>query len=193
MADAKIHGPQQSLWWSQPEAAASYHVQVARDDGFANRVVDMAGLTETKLELAPALEPGNYWWRLAVVNQTGEKGPFGDPRALRVLAVPAAIGAGSSTVGDDGVLLSWGKAADAAGYEFQIARDAQFSELVHEELLKSTEYKFAQSDSGTFYYRARGVSDEDVRGPWSLVNQFEIEPPRWNPAMILLLLPLLLL
>ena len=193
VADAKIHGPQQSLWWSQPEAAASYHVQVARDDGFANRVVDMAGLTETKLELAPALEPGNYWWRLAVVNQTGEKGPFGDPRALRVLAVPAAIGAGSSTVGDDGVLISWGKAADAAGYEFQIARDAQFSELVHEELLKGTEYKFAQSDSGTFYYRARGVSDEDVRGPWSPVNQFEIEPPPWNPAMILLLLPLLLL
>lgn len=177
VAGAKIQGPQQSLWWSQPEAAVFYHLQVARDEEFANRVVDMAGVTATKHELAPALEPGNYWWRLAVVNQAGEKGPFGDPRALRVLAVPAAIGAGSSTVGDDGVLISWGKAADAAGYELQIARDAQFSELVHDEVLKSTEYKFAQADSGTFYFRARGVSDENVHGPWSPVNQFEIEPP----------------
>jgi hypothetical protein len=193
VANAKIHGPQQSLWWSQPESAASYHLQVARDEEFTNRVLDMTGLTETKLELAPALEPGNYWWRLAMVNQSGDKGPFGDPRALRVLSVPAAIGAGSSTVGDDGVLISWGKAADAASYEFQIARDAQFSELVLEEMLKNTEYKFAQSDSGVFYFRARGVSDEDVRGPWSPVNQFEIEPPPWSPGMILLLLPLLLL
>lgn len=191
--NAKIHGPDQSVLWSKPESAASYHLQIARDEGFADRVVDAQGLTDTKLALQPALVPGNYWWRLAMVNQAGEKGPFGDPRALRVLAVPAALAAGSSSVGEDGVLISLGKAADAAGYEFQIARDAQFSELVSEEVLKDTQYKFAQSDSGTFYYRARGVSNEDVRGPWSPVNQFEIEPPPWNPLMILTFLPLLLL
>jgi hypothetical protein len=42
-------------------------------------------------------------------------------------------------------------------------------------------------------YRARGVRDEDVHGPWSPVTQFEIEAPPWEPLMILLFLPMLLL
>ena len=129
----------------------------------------------------------------AVVNQAGEKGPFGDPRALRVLAVPAAPGAGSAAVGETGVNISWGRAADAAGYEFQLARDAEFSEMLHEEFVKGTEFSLDKTDSGTFFFRARGVSDEDVRGAWSPVNQFEIEAPPWDPLLMLLLLPLLLL
>lgn len=192
-AAAKIHGPQQEFWWSKPEAAASYHLQISRDEAFVDRVVDSAGLTETKLTLDPALVPGNYWWRLALVNQAGEKGPFGDARALRVLAVPAALAAGSSTVGEDGVVISWGRAADAAGYDLQLAHDAQFTELAREERLQGTEFKLDQPDPGTYYYRARGVSDEDVNGPWSPVNQFEIEAPPWSPLRLLLLLPLLLL
>ena len=145
-AAAKIHGPQQALCWSQPEAAASSHLQVARDAAFTDRVVDAAALTVTKLTLQPALVPGNYWWRLAVTNQAGDAGPFGDSRALRVLAVPAALAAGSSAIGDDGVRITWGRAADAAGYAFQLARDAQFTDLVHDEVLPGTQFKLDKPD-----------------------------------------------
>jgi hypothetical protein len=69
-------------------------------------VVNVDGLTSNKHSMDPALAPGSYWWRIAVLNQAAEKGPFGDPRALRVLAVPAAIAAGSSAISDDGVSIT---------------------------------------------------------------------------------------
>ena len=107
--------------------------------------------------------------------------------------MPTAPGAGDSTVTDDHVRLTWGRSADTAYYEFQLARDAEFSDLVTEERLEAPGFELSDGEAGTYHFRARGVSDEAVKGPWSPVNSFEIEADPWPPTYLIPLLPLILL
>ena len=190
-ADAKLHGEPPKLWWSKPEGAVRYHVQVSSDASFADLVMDEPALDGERHTMAAEPPPGTYYWRAASIDGSGEKGPFGDPGSFRVLAVPAAVTA-SSEVEDDRVTVSWGKAANAAGYEFQLARDAEFTDLLVDETINDTRYTLTELEPDEYYYRARGVSDEGVKGPYSPVNQFEIQGEPLSPAWLLMLAPLLL-
>jgi hypothetical protein len=60
-----------SFQWTSQGFAHSYHLQVATDPGFANLVVDQAGLTNTAYTLASVLSGTNYYWRVNVGNYGG--------------------------------------------------------------------------------------------------------------------------
>ena len=192
-AQARVHGAPPELWWSQPENVVRYHVQVASDEAFLERLFDSDALAVQRHTLEREPAPGTYYWRVASISDDGERGPFGDAQAFRVLAVPEAPNAASSKVDAGRVVVSWGRSANATEYEFQLARDAEFKDLVVDEAVGATSREVAELEPDVYFYRARGVSDEGVKGPYSPANQFEIEGEPWSPAMLLILAPLLLL
>jgi hypothetical protein len=190
--DSRMHGQAPELWWSVPDVAARFHLQIARDAAFSDLLVDRRQQEGSRQQLAQEPAPGVYHWRVASVSADGERGPFAPPRKFTIQAVPTATTAASS-IADGQVVISWGRAANARHYEFQLADDEGFTDRVVDEKLTSTEFTLPDIGTGTFYYRVRGVSAEGVVGPYGPINRLEIPGEPWPPAWLLLLAPLLLL
>ena len=107
-------------------------------------------------------------------------------------AVPEPPGPGEAGVDDTSLTISWGRAANAANYDFEMARDAAFSDGVVSQQVPDQSIVLDLPEAGTWHFRARGVSDEGVAGPWSPSSSIDV--PLDKPwAFLLMLLPLLFL
>ena len=60
-ADAKLHGEPPKLWWSKPEGAVRYHVQVASDPEFKTLVMDEPALDGERHTMAAEPPPAIYY------------------------------------------------------------------------------------------------------------------------------------
>lgn len=68
-----------------PEAMASYAIQIAGDPGFKH-IVDEDRIAAVITWYVPdkELPPGEYWWRVGVVGADGTRGPWSPARKLKV-------------------------------------------------------------------------------------------------------------
>ncbi len=189
---AALHGDPPELWWSIPESAASFHLQVAREADFTAPIAEVMQLAGSRYRLDETPQPGRYAWRVATTDAAGETGPFGDPVGFRILAVPAPVAPDEPSVGEDQLRFSWARAADARQYQFQLARDPEFAELLADATVDDTGHVMPTPTPGVYYFRARGISEEGVEGAFSPVNRVEIPGPNYWPYLIFAL-PLLFL
>jgi len=192
-AEARMAGEPPELWWSIPGDIEQFQLQLARDTAFSDRVVDERAVPDGgRYRLAEEPAPGTYHWRVASISAQGEQGPFSPPRGFTIQAVPDATTA-SGSVADGEVAIAWGRAANTERYEFQLAEDEAFTELVINETLTETQIALPGIEGGLYFFRVRGVSAEGVAGAYTPVNRLEVplEPP--SSVWLLLLAPLLLL
>jgi hypothetical protein len=191
--DASAHrqGTGVELWWAVPAEAERFHLQVAGDAAFENILVDEPALAGDRLTLPASLGPGSYQWRVSTRSRTGEQGPFGPPRRLRIQAVPESPGQLPPAVGETGIEVAWGAARAAVSYEYQLARDPEFEDVIDSGTTTETRATLSKPGSGTYYFRSRGVSDEGVTGAYTSGQAIKIpsKPVYWW----IFLLPLLLL
>ena len=186
------------LVWADLSGVPRYHLQVARDAGFRDLVLDRADITGSRFSPEPAWSPGTYHWRLASLRPDGSRGPFGDPGSFTVLE-PSALAA--PEVGGDTLRLQW---SGPAGFQHQIqmARDAQFTDLLVDQVVDGASLALAPPAPGSYQVRTRLVLPDGSRGAWSAVQRFDIAPPPPPPPpplprhpwglFLILLLPLLL-
>lgn len=71
------------LAWRPIPAAARYALQVSSSRLFADLHVDRAGLRGTSARIG-LREPGRFAWRVAAIDARGNRGPWSEPRWLRV-------------------------------------------------------------------------------------------------------------
>ncbi len=199
-AAARVAG-QTELVWAEGLNAPAYQVQVARDDRFADMVLDQSPVVGPKLDMGAALAPGQYHWRVATLRAPGTqgpfaegpRGPFGDSASFTVL--PPSVMA-PPQMGTEGVQLSW---SGPAGYphKVQISRDVSFASRQLDQLVPGARLDLPTPAPGTYFVRAQVVLPEGVVGVWSSPQTFTVpqvvEAPRPFPwgLLLLLLLPLL--
>lgn len=70
---------------SKPEAMPAYDIQIATDEGFS-QIVDEDRLAAVITRYVPdrELAPGDYWWRIAVVDAQDVRGPWSAARRFAV-------------------------------------------------------------------------------------------------------------
>lgn len=185
-------GEAPELWWSVPDGAQRFRLQLARDAAFSALMVDDAVPEGARHRLAEKPAPGTYHWRVASITAQGKQGPFSPPREFTMQAVPDATTA-SGRVADGQVVIAWSRAANAERYEFQLAEDEAFMDSVLDKTLSATEITLPGIEPGTYFFRVRGVSTEGVVGPYAPVNRLDVPGEPLSPAWLLLLTPLLLL
>lgn len=78
-----VKGPV-TLHWYPVVGAATYRVQLARDESFAAPLVN--DVVKQPTASAGALTPGLYAWRVQAIDAQGHPAPFSDPNALEVVA-----------------------------------------------------------------------------------------------------------
>jgi signal transduction histidine kinase len=154
-------------WTRNPDATA-YDFQLAADAGFATPLQERRALADTGLVL-DRLAPGTYFWRVASVRSASDRGPWGDPATFTLGALP---GAPASALDAKSVRFSWA-GEPGQTFEFQLARDRAFSDIVVERALQEPEprLKVAERQRDDLL----GFVSHDIRSPQaSLISLVEL-------------------
>jgi hypothetical protein len=166
-----------SLSWSTVPAATSYTVQVSNTTTFGTTVFSQSGLTVTSSSAAGLANSTTYYWRSAAAN-SGGSGPwsavwtfgtiFGTP-GMPILSVPA----NGTTVAPQSVSLSWGSAASASTYNFQVSTTLTFAQIASgvNGLIGTATTVTGLTPNTTYYWRVDGANTGGT-GMWSGVWSF---------------------
>lgn len=163
-----------ALSWAAAARAASYSVQVATEDTFAALVVDESGVLTLSFSNSGLDNYEGYFWRVKAVNAGGESA-WSTARAFQTI-----VGAPSLTLPTDGelsapepVVFGWSEPDGATGYRLQVATDAGFSAVVHDDaalVLPAASLPGLDHDT-EYFWRVRANSAEGW-GAWSAVSDF---------------------
>lgn len=183
---AKFSGEKADFSWATNAEAATYRFQLASDVAFIKLVADEKSVRGNSYAAA-ALKPGEYFWRASSVRADGDIGPFGDVQSFTLKPIPAAPNPPKEDAGR--ITFSWG-AEPGQKFEFQLARDAAFKDLVMEQKLDKPEITIDKPGaSGTYFMRYRSIDPDGFIAPYSSAQSFEVKGNYW--WMLLLLVPFL--
>jgi hypothetical protein len=178
--------------WTRNAAAARYRLQIADTPDFKAPRFDQTDLTVNELRVP--LPVGTHHWRVASIRDNAgvaDVGPWGEALALTRVAPPPAPVPQAPQSTSDGVLLSWGQGG-AARFQVQVARDADFKQLLREEAVDTAQWLLRQPEPGRYFVRVRALDASGFAGPYGQAQQVDVaRPTPWwwllVPALVLLL------
>lgn len=159
--------------------AVSYRVQLASDADFHALSVD-AESADPEISIA-ALPDGDHWLRARAVDVNGIEGADA-VRQISQRLLPAAPAlttpvAGARVIGTTGT-FQWTAVPGAARYRAQLARDAQFAELVADrEVTGTTQLDVGNLPAGRYFWRVASLDAQGEAGEWSLSQSYAQRPP----------------
>jgi hypothetical protein len=163
-------GTRVELSWATNPEARTYRLQVANDERFSANLRDLPNLAENSHTL-DNLAPGDYYWRLASVRAGNDQGPWGTVRSF-VMRPPPATPA-PPTIGDSGLQFAWeGEAGQT--FDFQLARDAKFEQMVLERKLDKAAIDLPRPSAGVYFVRLRAHDGDGFVGPFTTPQRFEV-------------------
>ena len=183
LSGAKQRTPAIAFSWTQHPQAHHYALQVSRNAAFTDLVVDQATLPEPQFSIP--LPPGDYLWRLRTVASAttpaapgADPGPWGDAQRLAVRAPPASLPA--PTVSDTALLFQ-PQGEPGQRFEFQLARDAAFHDVLAEASAPASANPPPVSlprpdEGGRLYVRYRAIDPDGYIGPHSSAQTIELPP-----------------
>lgn len=166
--------PPVTVSWSAVANAAGYTVQVSTSAVFATTVQAITlSTTATTAKITGLVGSTTYYWRVRAY-VTGASGPWSTAWSFTTAVIPT-LTAPVLTVPANGatnVALpphpAWHAVANAATYQIQVARVADFSALaLNKEGLTATTVELPGLLAGTTYYWRVRASAPGVIGPWS--------------------------
>ncbi len=187
---SKFSGENADFKWAKSTEAASYRFQLARDAKFATLVTDEKAVTGDVFTPPANLTPGEYFWRAASVRADGDTGPWGDVQSFVLKPKPAAPNPPKEDAKSVG--FSWGSEPEQK-FDFQVAREATFKDLLMEQKLDKPEITIEKPKApGTYFMRYRSIDPDGFVAPYSSAQSFEIPVPKppepQHPWWLLLLL-----
>ncbi len=184
---AVVHEAQPTFSWSQPQDAQSYRLQLAQDAQFATPLVDIDGLRDTRFVPDSALPEGTYYWRLASISN-GEQGPFSDAQEFSYRALPDSPALQAPGVSDEELAFRWASAGDGLRYHCQFARDADFTDVLHEQTTADTGLSLPRPPAQRYYFRVRAIDADGYASPFGTTQQIDVPPGSYWPLLIPLLI-----
>lgn len=168
------------FYWSKPDGATRYILQVATTDTFAPVFYTTDNLTTIYADVFDLQANTTYYWRVKAVGALGESA-WSTVWSCTTLAafkeLPATPAQVSPADGKLTVLrprLTWSTVIGASGYIVEVAKDAQFTQkLASETMAVTTTYQVAPglTYGATYYWRVRAYNKNGL-SPWSPVSRF---------------------
>lgn len=169
-------GRMEFSWTANPEAQ-HYRMRLATAPDFAQPLRELGELRETTTVLE-GLAPGTYHWQMRSVRAGGDAGPWGDARSFELRPLPPQPA--PPKVGDRGVAFAW-DGRPGQTFEFQLARDAAFTQLVFERQLTEPKLDVPLPGTGRFFVRLRARDPDGFMGPYTTPQSFEV-PNCWRDS-----------
>jgi hypothetical protein len=167
------------LRWEPVAAAAAYEIEVARDRGFADRVV--VERSEVPGYRWRAIPEVRHYWRVRSIDGFGRVGAWSETRAIE-----AALVAPAPQEPAEGARFTWdrdGRAVAFAGaasellreYRLEVAADPAFSKPLLSRRSSSPSFRVELPGVGAFHWRLGGVALDGREAPWSGARTFTVE------------------
>lgn len=191
LQDAVVYGEKIVIVaWTRNAEAPRVRLQVARDAGFTDMVLDTPPLDDNGKTLD--LPFGAYHWRVAAVESNGHAGPFGDLQRFELRPPPPAPPPAEPAVDGDQLRLRWRADEGVVRYELEWARAAAFDGAdVQRFATDKPEIALPKPSPGKYFLRARAFNAAGAVSPWSQTQMIEQPYSRWPWLLPLLLVPLL--
>lgn len=165
--------------------AKSYRAQIARDKEFTAMVADtISASAELRFTDVP---DGAYVLRVRAIDPRGLEGKDATHEfRLKARPEPPLVSAPppKGKVRSAAVEFKWADNPEAAVYHLQIARDAGFKSVVHEnKAAKGTTATVAKLPLGDYFWRVASLRKDDDRGPYGDVASFVLMVPPAPPTV----------
>ena len=163
--------------------AKAYRAQIARDKDFNAMVQDtVSPSAELRFVDVP---DGNYVLRVRAIDPRGLEGKDAT-HEFRLKARPepplVSTPAPKGKVRSAEVELKWSDNPEAATYHVQVARDAGFKSVVHEnKAAKATTAVVPNLTLGDYFWRVASLRKDGDRGPYGDVASFTLLAPPAQP------------
>jgi hypothetical protein len=151
--------------WAAHPQAKSYRFPLARTPDFAAVARSVDAVDGTALAL-DGLAAGIWHWRVATVRAGkggDDRGPWGDPQTVDLRALPPPPA--PPRVDGATVRVAWG-GEPGQRFDFQLARDAAFTQLVLERQVGEPAIEFARPAPGVYHLRYRAIDADGYVGPF---------------------------
>lgn len=179
-----ITGTRVDFAWAASSEAQRYRLQVARvgtgtgADPFVTPLHDLKDL-DALAQALDALPPGAYVWRLGSVRADGDAGPFGDPQAFELRALPPQplppAPPGPPAVGEQSIRVFW-QGLPGQRFDVQLAADPAFVRIVEQQQVDRSEVDLPLPGPGRFHIRLRVRDADGFVGPWSASQHVDVIP-----------------
>ncbi|MBP7735664.1 MAG: FecR domain-containing protein [Spirochaetes bacterium] len=180
--------------WKESPSASSYTVDIAKDPSFKDTALS---LPSDKDSIATnALSSGTYFWRVrSLYGFSADAALVSQPQQFIIspageLSAPEQFLPGNGETPSDlsfesgTALFNWQEVRDYASYDFRIARDRDFKDVVYQKKVPANYHKPKLSlPKGTYYWSVSGVTSSGSSSPRSAPRTFTVvkAPP---PSLI---------
>jgi len=191
------YGDNVSLQWKSIDSVKQYRIHLADNKDFSNLITNkMSEVGQSGVSIN--LKPGRYYWRIAAIDNEGFEGKYSKPYQFIVRELPIApkvkVAVSENNPKNAFVTLHWQAVENAEKYQIQIAKDPQYSEMVIDAPVSSTEYKLpATLLPGTYYFKVKSVVDKTVQSKFSETETLIIKQQDEIWPFFLFLLPFIVL
>lgn len=144
--------------WSRSEGAVRTHLQIARDPAMQDRVADLR-TDDLRTRSHDALPPGQYYWRVAAEDSTGNVGLFGEALPFEVADPPTDPGLSPPATDGGQLVIRWRAFRDAPRYRVEFSRRADFADIRVNEVVTAPELRIERPGGGRWYVRVH-ASDQ---------------------------------
>jgi hypothetical protein len=145
VAGAKVGGAALTLRCTELLDVEGYRIQVARDAGFDQPLVDVT--QPSRCEHVAQLPPGRYQWRVASrsARVPGGQGPFSLPSSFEVVGESVAAAPGSEA--------AYWTPKPGLSYRVQLAEDAGFTRMLRDDWLPASQVVLPAAAAEAVYLR----------------------------------------
>tara|TARA_Y100000782_G_scaffold115477_1_gene158960 strand:+ start:23526 stop:25199 length:1674 start_codon:yes stop_codon:yes gene_type:complete len=168
-----IRGSAPVLEWTNSSEANSYHLEVATDKGFKQKIIDRSNITGTQFTASELVATNTYFWRIKSIARDGEIGPYSAIRSLSVKPIPATPEP-ELKQDEQEIKLSWLQGLPGESYQIQIGQDRSFKTILNDINASKPEITMPRPE-GYRYIRVRSVAEDGFTGAWGATQ--ELTPP----------------
>ena len=164
-----------SFQWLKVGDASGYHLQIARDKEFADKLVDLQNIGEVN-SIVRGLAVGSYFFRLSSVAADEYEGEWSNTLSFTIVPPPPTPDLENPVSGEKEIRIRVRESVPGLTYHFQVSKDPGFAGLLIDETVKSPELVFTRPDEpGTYYVRSRCSDAKGYSGAFSPPQSFEIK------------------
>jgi len=160
-----------SLEWGEPEPGQQFRFQLARNREFNPLALERV-LTEAKIQL-PRPVGGQLFVRMSVIEADGSESAFGPIQSVKLPPHDLPI---TYSLSMHLLNLRWPAVLQPGWkYQWQLAHDAAFADIVRDEIGESSIPSIARPpEGGIFYARARAIDDQGQAGEYSPATRIDM-------------------
>lgn len=164
-----------TLEWLRVEDAASYEIQVTRQSDFKTLYKKIKNITGNSQHLGID-DYGPYYFRIRSIAKDDFIGIWSDVVTFTHVEPPKAPKTEAPAVDENTISLRWQNLGAEMIYEFQMAKDPDFKNILIEKNTESADITFNRPKEGGIYYvRVRAVDPDGYKGMFTPAQTFEIK------------------